>query len=102
MHPTVRSTSAHASRSIPFYVFYRISTTYLEGTKQYVGPQLPDTPLIAFINAKSGGRVGPSLASILYRSLGQNQVVGILIDYQTHQNLYFKFIPTIISILTGV
>jgi hypothetical protein len=53
----------------------RIETLYLEGTKKYVGPRRPDTPLIAFINAKSGGRVGPSLASILYRSLGQSQVV---------------------------
>lgn len=45
------------------------------GTKKYVGPGVADTPLICFINAKSGGRVGPRLLTVLFRSLGQAQVV---------------------------
>ena len=56
---------------------YRIDPTYLKGTKEYVGPELPETPLIAFINAKSGGKVGPALAAILFRSLGQSQVFDV-------------------------
>lgn len=53
---------------------YRIPPIYLQNTKVYIGPQFPDTPLIAFINAKSGGKVGPQVATILFRSLGQSQV----------------------------
>ena len=45
------------------------------GTKRYVGRGVADTPLIVFINAKSGGRVGPRLLNVLFRSLGQAQVV---------------------------
>ncbi|EFN52167.1 hypothetical protein CHLNCDRAFT_139349 [Chlorella variabilis] len=53
---------------------YRIPAEYLCGTKQYVGPGVADTPLIVFINAKSGGHVGPRLLTVLFRSLGQAQV----------------------------
>jgi len=56
---------------------YRIPPIYLQNTKVYIGPQFPDTPLIAFINAKSGGKVGPQLATILFRSLGQSQVFDV-------------------------
>lgn len=35
-----------------------------------------DCPLIAFVNAKSGGRVGPKLAQVLSRALGTSQVGG--------------------------
>lgn len=48
-------------------------------TRPLPPPLLPsppaDTPLIVFINAKSGGRVGPRLLTVLFRSLGQAQVV---------------------------
>lgn len=54
---------------------YRIPSVYLEGTKPFAGLSRPETPLIAFINARSGGYVGARLAGILYRALGQNQVV---------------------------
>jgi hypothetical protein len=33
-----------------------------------------DAPLIVFINARSGGRVGPELAGVLARALGRSQV----------------------------
>ena len=46
------------------------------GTKRYVGPLASETPLIVFVNARSGGRVGARLTSVLFRSLGQAQVVG--------------------------
>lgn len=40
-----------------------------------MGPGVADTPLVVFINAKSGGRVGPRLLTVLFRSLGSAQVV---------------------------
>lgn len=45
------------------------------GTKTFIGPDVADTPLIVFINAKSGGRVGPRLLTVLFKALGQAQVV---------------------------
>ena len=45
------------------------------GTKKYIDTTLPAAPLIVFINSKSGGHVGPRLMNVLYRSLGQAQVV---------------------------
>ena len=53
------------------------------GTKRYVGRGVADTPLIVFINAKSGGRVGPRLLNVLFRSLGQAQVVRAGVDVVT-------------------
>jgi len=55
-----------------------IPAEYLVGTKRYVGPGVADTPLVVFINAKSGGRVGPRLLTVLFRSLGSAQVVRLL------------------------
>lgn len=56
----------------------RIPAEYLVGTKTFVGPDVADTPLIVFINAKSGGRVGPRLLTVLLKALGQAQVVSWL------------------------
>ncbi|KAL4424008.1 hypothetical protein ABPG75_001309 [Micractinium tetrahymenae] len=53
---------------------YRIPAEYLVGTKTFIGPDVADTPLIVFINAKSGGRVGPRLLTVLFKALGQAQV----------------------------
>lgn len=55
--------------------FCSIPAEYLVGTKRYVGLGVADTPLVVFINAKSGGRVGPRLLTVLFRSLGSAQVV---------------------------
>jgi hypothetical protein len=52
----------------------RITTRYLHGIKSVPIYEAPETPLIAFINARSGGRVGPALAFTLYRALGFQQV----------------------------
>ncbi len=52
----------------------RISTRFLQGIKKSRLYELPETPLIAFINARSGGQLGPSLAHTLYRALGNQQV----------------------------
>ena len=56
---------------------YRIPPVYLKDTKHFISPERPDSPLIVFINAKSGGKVGPSLATVLFRSLGQSQVFDV-------------------------
>jgi diacylglycerol kinase (ATP) len=55
----------------------RIAPRYLKGTKKWVPPSRPDTPLIVFINAKSGGRIGPRLSLLLSRTLGQSQVFDV-------------------------
>lgn len=51
-----------------------IGAEYLVGTKRFVGLHHAEAPLIVFINAKSGGRVGPRLATVLFHALGQGQV----------------------------
>ena len=56
------------------YLLCSIPADYLVGTKRFVGLQLAEAPLIVFINAKSGGRVGPRLATVLFHALGQGQV----------------------------
>ena len=56
---------------------YRLDPLFLRGTRRTPGPELFDqgeAPLIAFINAKSGGRAGPALAQVLARALGTSQV----------------------------
>ncbi|KAK9835245.1 hypothetical protein WJX81_008484 [Elliptochloris bilobata] len=53
---------------------YRIPPAFLTATKKFRAPELPEAPLIAFINSRSGGRAGPKLAEILYRTLGHAQV----------------------------
>lgn len=47
---------------------------FLRGTKKDPEYERVDTPLIVFINARSGGRVGPALAARLSRALGRAQV----------------------------
>lgn len=36
---------------------------------------LAETPLIAFVNARSGGRAGAMIARVLQRAIGHTQVV---------------------------
>uniref|UniRef100_A0A7S0RL32 Diacylglycerol kinase n=1 Tax=Chlamydomonas leiostraca TaxID=1034604 RepID=A0A7S0RL32_9CHLO len=52
---------------------YRIRGQYLRGLKEGVDAP-PDSPLLVFINAKSGGRAGPALALALTRAVGRAQV----------------------------
>ncbi|KAL6785056.1 hypothetical protein ACKKBG_A02255 [Auxenochlorella protothecoides x Auxenochlorella symbiontica] len=59
---------------------YRIPGEYLLGCKKYVGNDLADTPLIAFINGRSGGQMGTQLLTVLSRSLGQSQVFDLSED----------------------
>ncbi|CAL8467982.1 g7520 [Coccomyxa elongata] len=53
---------------------YRIPAPYLANTKKFLAPELPEAPLIVFINSKSGGRAGPKLTEVLYHTLGHAQV----------------------------
>ena len=52
----------------------RVPLTYLRETKKFVVPELPEAPLIVFINSRSGGRAGPKLAETLFHALGHSQV----------------------------
>lgn len=44
------------------------------GTKPDAEFDTDEAPLVVFINARSGGRVGPELASVLARAVGSSQV----------------------------
>jgi diacylglycerol kinase (ATP) len=61
---------------------YRIPPIFLKNTKKFKAPHLitSETPLLVFINAKSGGHVGPHLAGILSRALGTAQVFDVSKD----------------------
>ena len=52
----------------------RIPLPYLGNTKKFLAPELPEAPLIVFINSKSGGHAGPELTEVLYHTLGHAQV----------------------------
>lgn len=52
----------------------RIPAPYLVNTKKFLAPELPEAPLIVFINSKSGGHAGPQLTEVLYHTLGHAQV----------------------------
>lgn len=53
---------------------YRVPLAYLRDTKKFVVPDLPEAPLIVFINSRSGGRAGPALTETLFHALGHSQV----------------------------
>jgi hypothetical protein len=55
-------------------VLCRIAPQYLEGTKPGAAFETDESPLIVFINARSGGRVGAELAGVLARAVGSSQV----------------------------
>lgn len=52
----------------------RVAPEFLQDTKRDAAFDEDEVPLIVFINARSGGRVGPELASVLARALGRSQV----------------------------
>lgn len=53
---------------------YRIPRDYMRATKKLPVAQLPDAPLIVFINSRSGGRAGARLTQVLCHALGVAQV----------------------------
>ena len=64
--------AVHQARSASYRC--RVPLTYLRETKKFVVPELPEAPLIVFINSRSGGRAGPKLAETLFHALGHSQV----------------------------
>ena len=52
---------------------HRIPREYLLGTKSQMGAELPDAPLIVFINSRSGGRAGARLMQVLCHVIGHVQ-----------------------------
>ena len=52
----------------------RIPLSYLSHTKRFHAPEVPEAPMIVFINSRSGGRAGAKLTETLYRTLGHAQV----------------------------
>jgi len=70
----------------------RVAPEFLAGTKPEASWDVDVTPLIVFINARSGGRVGPELANVLSRSLGRSQVttsiVSSLLMWHCHLNCH--------------
>jgi hypothetical protein len=75
----------------------RVPGLYLKDTKKFTAPELPEAPLIVFINSKSGGRAGPKLTETLYRAIGHAQVMqqalSILCD--SHANDRHREVPQI-------
>ena len=63
------------SDNVPFWLAQcRVPLSYLRDTKRFVVPDLPEAPLIVFINSRSGGRAGPALTETLFHALGHSQV----------------------------
>ena len=54
---------------------YRIPNKFLAGCKGIHAVDIPETPLIAFVNSRSGGRAGEEIMGVLSRSIGHTQVV---------------------------
>ena len=52
---------------------HRIPREYLLGTRSQLGAELPDGPLIVFINSRSGGRAGARLMQVLCHVIGHVQ-----------------------------
>lgn len=52
---------------------HRIPREYLIGTKSKMGAELPDAPLVVFINSRSGGRAGARLTQVLCHVIGHVQ-----------------------------
>ena len=60
---------------VPLWLAHcRVPLSYLRDTKKFVVPDLPEAPLIVFINSRSGGRAGPALTETLFHALGHSQV----------------------------
>lgn len=64
----------HLDRAFLICTLRRIPHEYLKGTKQFLGSALPDSPLLVFINSRSGSRAGARLAEVLCHAIGHSQV----------------------------
>lgn len=53
---------------------YRLPKEALVGTKDIAHYDVAESPIIAFINSKSGGHMGPDLLKNLQLTLGNEQV----------------------------
>ena len=74
-HPLIQCCPLEAVRPVSSASYQcRVPLTYLRETKKFVVPELPEAPLIVFINSRSGGRAGPKLAETLFHALGHSQV----------------------------
>eukprot|EP00892_Ulva_mutabilis_P011273 jgi/Ulvmu1/8518/UM044_0052.1 len=60
---------------------YRVPYEVVEGLFEMVAPERAPTPLLVFINSRSGGRAGPELTRAFQRSVGYTQVF----DLGTHK-----------------
>lgn len=80
----VRQTFVSLTGNLSFRVrltcLSRLPDDILKGTKNSLQYDVSESPLIAFINARSGGRLGPELLDSLYRALGNPQVYDVLDD----------------------
>lgn len=47
----------------------------MRGAKTGLASDLPDSPLLVFINSRSGGRAGSRLVEVLYHAIGHSQVI---------------------------
>lgn len=81
VHHQAMVAAFHFSKLIPYSCclqlcgcYCRVAPEFLKATKKDAAYDLDDCPLIVFINARSGGRVGPELANKLARALGRSQV----------------------------
>lgn len=71
--PQIRASSG-ATRPTDMREAYRIPNTFLVSTQPVPPPPSSTTPLIAFVNGRSGGQVGSGLLRVLSESLGAAQV----------------------------
>lgn len=59
-----------------------LAPEFLQGTKPGAEFDTDEAPLIVFINARSGGRVGPELAGVLAKAVGSSQVRRMSLQWQ--------------------
>ncbi|KXZ56309.1 hypothetical protein GPECTOR_1g272 [Gonium pectorale] len=69
---------------------YKVSAALLRGTRQEVLEATLETPLLCFVNARSGGRMGAELALLMSRAIGKVQVFDIGQRDQTPDKVLYR------------